>query len=74
MARQSKIVKAINVAVTNGKLNQPFSVADVNTACKNLLSKSPSFLSKHRKNNPGGHTVYFVQGKDGKHSIKRSII
>ena len=69
MPRQSKIVVAINVAVTNGKLKQPFSVSDVNTACKNLLAKSPSFLSKHRKGNPGGYTEYFIQDKNGKYSL-----
>lgn len=69
MARQSKIATAINVAVTNGKLRQPFSVADVNSACKNLLAKSPSFLSKHRHGNPGGYTAYFVQENKGKYSV-----
>jgi hypothetical protein len=69
MARQSKIAIAINVAVTNGKLIQPFSVADVNSACKNLLVKSSSFLSKHRKGNPGGYKVYFMQDKNGKYSL-----
>ena len=69
MARQSKILTAINLAVTNGKLKQPFAVSDVNSACNNLLAKSPSFLSKHRKGNPGGYTVYFVQDKNGKYSL-----
>ena len=69
MARQSKILGTINVAVINGKLKQPFTVSDVNYACKNLLAKSPSFLSKHRKGNPGGYTVYFVQDKNGKYSL-----
>ena len=69
MARQSKIPSAINVAVTNGKLKQPFTVSDVNFAWKNLLAKSPSFLSKHRQGNPGGYTVYFLQDKKGKYSL-----
>jgi hypothetical protein len=69
MARQSKIVTAIETAVINGKLKEPFSVAEVNSACKNLLAKSPSFLSKHRKGNPGGYTVYFMQDKNGKYSL-----
>ena len=69
MASQSKIANAINAAVTNGKLRQPFSVADVNSACENLLVKSSSFLSKHRKGNPGAYTVYFVQEKNGKYSL-----
>jgi hypothetical protein len=69
MARQSKIVTAINFAITNGKLKQPFNVSDVNSVCKDLLTKSPSFLSKHRKDNPGGYTVYFEQDKNGKYSL-----
>lgn len=69
MAKESKIVIAINAAVTNGKLIQPFTVSDVNSACKNLLAKSPSFLSKHRQGNPGNYTVYFVQNKKGKYSL-----
>jgi hypothetical protein len=69
MARNSKIVTAINISVKSGKLKQPFSVADVNTACNGLLTKSPSFLSKHRKGNPGGHTIYFFRNNIGKYSL-----
>lgn len=69
MARQSKIFTAINVSVTNGKLKQPFTVPTVNLSCNNLLEKSHSFLSKHRKGNPGGYTVYFVRDKNGKYSL-----
>jgi len=69
MAKKSKIVIAINLAVTNGKLKQPFTVSDVNSACENLLAKSPSFLSKHKQGNPGGYTVYFVQDMKGKYSL-----
>lgn len=69
MAKQTNIATAINVAVANGKLRQPFSVADLNSACKNLLVKSPSFLSKHRQGNPGGYKAYFVQENKGKYSL-----
>lgn len=69
MPRQSKIVIEIKVAVTSGKLKQPFSVSDVNTACENILAKSSSFLSKHRKGNPGGHTEYFNQIQRGKYLL-----
>lgn len=69
MAKQSKLFISINLAVTERKLKQPFSVNDINNACNNLLAKSPSFLSKHRKGNPGGYKVYFVQNSDGKYSI-----
>lgn len=67
MARQSKIVTEINIAKNNGTLKEPFTVSDVNYACKNILAKSQSFLSKHRKGNPGNYKVYFMQVKKGKY-------
>jgi hypothetical protein len=69
MAKQSKLFTSINLAVTEGKLKEPFSVNEINITCDNLLAKSRSFLSKHRKGNPGGYKVYFVQDKNGKYSI-----
>jgi len=69
MARQSKIFEGIQLAIQNGKLKEPFSVSDVNAFCDNLLAKSPSFLSKHRKDNPGGYKVYFVRSSTGKYCI-----
>lgn len=69
MAKQSKLFITINLAVTEGKLKQPFSVNEINIACNGLLLKSRSFLSKHRKGNPGGYKVYFVQNDFGKYSI-----
>jgi len=69
MGKPSKIFDAIKLAVTNGKLKQPFSVAEVNSACNNILSKSPSFLSKHSVDNPGKYKVYFKRDSTGKYSI-----
>jgi len=69
MARQSKIFKRIQLAIQNGKLKEPFSVRDVNAFCDNLLAKSPSFLSKHSKDNPGGYKVYFVRSVAGRYFI-----
>ena len=67
--KKSRIFETIKTAIENVVLPQPFNVADVNKYCNNLLSKSPSFLSKHRKGNPGGDKVYFVQKSKGKYSI-----
>lgn len=65
----SKIYKDIKKAVAANKLQQPFTVADVNNACNGLLSKSPSFLSKHRLDNPGGYCVYFIRISEGKYEV-----
>jgi len=67
--KKSRIFETIKTAIENGVLEQPFNVAKVNTACNSLLSKSPSFLSKHRKGNPGDYKVYFIQDAKGKYSI-----
>jgi hypothetical protein len=67
--KKSRIFETIKSAIENGFLAQPFNVAEVNTYCNNLLSKSPSFLSKHRLENPGGYKVYFIQDAEGKYSI-----
>jgi len=67
--KKSRIFETIKTAIEKGVLSQPFTVAKVNTACNNLLSKSPSFLSKHRKGNPGDYKVYFIQNAKGIYSI-----
>ena len=69
MASQSKIFEGIKLAVQNGKLKEPFSVRDVNAFCDNVLAKSPQFLTKHRKDNPGGYKVYFVRTFAGRYCI-----
>jgi|TARA_B110000879_G_C11136816_1_gene498503 hypothetical protein len=69
MARQSKIFEGIQLAIQNGKLKEPFSVRDINAFCDNLLAKSPSFLSKHCKDNPGGYKVYFVRSFEGRYCL-----
>jgi hypothetical protein len=67
--KKSKISTTIKEAVASKRLPQPFSVADVNTYCHGLLDKSPAFLSKHAKGNPGNHTPYFVRVARGKYKI-----
>lgn len=69
MAKNSKIVTTISIAIKNGMLKQPFNVNDVNLNCKNILTKSPSFLSKHRKANPCRYKVYFNQDSIGKYFL-----
>ena len=70
MAKQSKLFEAINLAILNNKLDQPFRVADVNQVCNNLLANSPSFLSKHRLDNPGGYIVHFIRVNTGQYRLK----
>jgi hypothetical protein len=66
----SKIFTSINNAVKSGNLIQPFTVKDVNQQCSKLLNKSPSFLSKHAKNNPGGYKEYFIRVSTGDYKLK----
>jgi hypothetical protein len=51
--------------IVTGNLQPPFSVKAVNTACNNLLAKSPQFLSKHYQGNPGVYRVYFKRTSRG---------
>ena len=67
--KKSNITITISEAVANKRLPQPFSVAIVNRNCNGLLEKSPSFLSKHAKGNPGNHTPYFVRVARGKYKL-----
>ena len=62
----SKLYKSILTCLNSKELTEPFRVNDVNNCdcCKGLLRNSPSFLSKHRKGNPGGYTEYFERIKD----------
>jgi hypothetical protein len=67
--KKSNIAITIQKAVSNTSLPQPFSVADVNRNCNDLLSKSPAFLSKHTKGNPGNYTPYFMRVARGKYKL-----
>lgn len=60
----SMILKVID----NGCLKEPFSVGDVNRCCTTLMH-SPSFLSKHAVDNPGGYTPYFIRVEPGKYKV-----
>lgn len=67
--KHSNIALTISEAVASKRLSQPFSVADVNTYCHGLLDKSPAFLSKHAKGNPGNHKAYFIRVARGKYKL-----
>jgi hypothetical protein len=67
--KTSYIAIAIQKAVANNSLSQPFSVSDVNRNCNELLVKSPSFLSKHTKGNPGNFKPYFIRFSRGKYLL-----
>ena len=66
----SVIYTQIKKAVSVRKLKEPFSVSNVNLICAVLLDRSPSFLSKHAENNPGGYTEYFIRISRGKYKLK----
>ncbi len=65
----SKLFMTIKNAKDSEILIEPFRVSDVNAACNGLLMKSPSFLSKHRKDNPGGHYEYFDRDAMGEYRL-----
>lgn len=67
MAKKSKIVDTINTLVISGKLEQQFSVKDIQAL--GVLTKSPSFLSKHCEYNPGDYTPYFKRMERGIYSL-----
>jgi hypothetical protein len=66
----SVIFTQIKKAVLVRKLKEPFSVSNVNLICPGLIESSPSFLSKHAENNPGGYSAYFVRISRGKYKLK----
>lgn len=69
--KKSNIYSTLVQLINSKLLNKPFTVSDINRECNGLLKKSPSFLSKHRVGNPGGHTEYFIRVKDSSGSEKR---
>lgn len=56
--RKSKLLERIEKEIKEKGLIQ-FKVSDLG-----CLNKSKSFLSKHRKGNPGDYTVYFIRPKE----------
>jgi len=72
MSKQSEIFNRISEAVRNHSLTEPFTVNDVNIECDNFLAKSPSFLSKHCKDNPGNRKVYFERVNKGLYRLYKT--
>lgn len=55
-------------AVAGGRLKEPFSPADVRTACPGYADHTYGvFLPKHRIGNPGGNTELFEQVSAGRY-------
>ena len=64
----STIINAIKV----GKLKEPFTIADLMYACKDLKKGTcNTFPSKHRKGNPGGNSELFEAVSKGKFKLLR---
>ncbi len=62
MARNSKIIKEIRDAITDGKIRNPFTKEEWKRACPGWADATYNvFLLKHRVCNPGGYTEYFEQ-------------
>lgn len=61
--------------ILNSSLKEKsFSVKDINKFCNDLLLKSPSFISKHCIDNPGGYSEYFVRVSKGIYVINKIYI
>ena len=66
----SKFVSDIRDARRDGRLAKCFNPKDVEVACPGWAEKTYHvFLPKHRRNNPGGYTVYFERHNDGSYSL-----
>lgn len=61
--------------ILNSSLKEKsFSVKDINEICNDLLSKSPSFISKHCIGNPGEYSEYFKRISRGIYVINQIYI
>lgn len=69
----SRIYNSIKKCNSNGSLEEPFRVSNVNNSCNGILKKSPSFLSKHRLGNPGGYKEYFIRVSDSKNKETKGL-
>ena len=65
-----KIIAAIRTARAEGRLPERFRAADFRRACPGFARNTYSvFLPKHRRGNPGGVSVLFVQHPDGSYNL-----
>ena len=62
--RQKNLFQQIKNEVLNGKIKEPFRASDFS-----FMSKSPSFLSKHRLGN-GKYSELFIRVSRGYYKIK----
>lgn len=66
----SRFILDIRKARKERRLPQRFFPKDVRDACPGWAEKTYHvFLPKHRRNNPGGYTVYFERHNDGSYSL-----
>lgn len=69
-----KVYKAIVEAMREGRLAEPFTRADFRRACPGFREGTyRTFLSKHRKGNPGGNSELFEQVAPGLYRLLRPI-
>ncbi len=69
--KPSRIFEWIKLAISQGKLKEPFTAKDVNKAIPRVsLLVAFAFLPKHREGNPFGHKVYFVRVDVGLYKLK----
>ena len=69
-ARRSRVVEAIDAAIEEGRLREPFSNEDFRAACSGFGQGTyNAFLWKHSVGNPGRQTIYFE--RVGKNQFQR---
>ena len=69
----SRFMNDIRRAVSEGRLEEPFSGSDVERACPGWGKRTYSvFLPKHRVGNPGGYTAYFIRVDAGLYRLRRT--
>lgn len=62
--KRSLLLTKIKSMVDKMEVDKQFRVSDFK-----FLKNSKSFLSKHRKGNPGGNTEYFVRVSPGLYEL-----
>lgn len=71
----TSIYKKIVTAVQNGSLVEPFSIRDFTRACKGIANNTyNTFLSKHRKGNPGKYSEMFIRVSRGIYRLKKPLL
>ena len=71
MTWAERVVRRLITAQEEGRLEQKFGVSDV----RRVYPECPSWvLSDHRRGNPEGRSVWFIQDETGLYSIVPSVI